>query len=122
MGVCGCHTEQATRSLDDVHRDLSCVIDEQTVLVGHSLDSDLQALKLVHVLVVDTAALYPHPRGIPFKHSLKRLAQDVLGRTVQEQTEGTGCRLTMMVMNDVQDGDSDGDGDDNDNDHFAIRS
>jgi len=41
------------------------------VLVGHSIDSDLRALQIVHSRVIDTAALYPHPRGAPFKLSLK---------------------------------------------------
>lgn len=45
--------------------------------MGHSLDSDLRALKLVHARVVDTAALYPSPRGSPFKQSLKGLAKEV---------------------------------------------
>jgi len=45
--------------------------------VGHSIDSDLRALKLVHRRVIDTAALYPHPKGAPLKQSLKALAKEV---------------------------------------------
>jgi hypothetical protein len=31
----------------------------------------------VHRRVIDTAALYPHPKGAPFKQSLKGLAKEV---------------------------------------------
>lgn len=31
-------------------------------LVGHSLENDLKALKLVHLRCLDTAVLYPHPK------------------------------------------------------------
>ena len=41
------------------------LVSRETVIVGHSLDSDLTALQIVHERVVDTAYLYPHPRGFP---------------------------------------------------------
>jgi RNA exonuclease 1 len=71
-------------SLADVHRVLRRFINSETIIVGHSLDSDLKVLRLVHGRVVDTAALYPHPRGLPFKHSLKNLAKDVLKKDIQD--------------------------------------
>ena len=55
----------------------------QSIIVGHSLDSDLKALKMTHPFVVDTALLYPHPRGPPLKSSLKWLAQKYLDREIQ---------------------------------------
>ena len=54
------------------------------MLVGHSIESDLRALKLVHFRVVDTAALYPHPKGLPFKMSLKGLAKEFLEQEIQQ--------------------------------------
>ncbi|KAG9399342.1 hypothetical protein AC1031_011683 [Aphanomyces cochlioides] len=54
-----------------------------TILVGHSIDSDLRALRLVHATIVDTAILYPHARGFPFKPSLKQLTSTYLGRSIQ---------------------------------------
>jgi DNA polymerase III epsilon subunit-like protein len=71
-------------SLADVHRSLRRLINTETIIVGHSLDSDLKVLRLVHGRVVDTAALYPHPRGLPFKHSLKNLAKEVLRKDIQD--------------------------------------
>ena len=58
-------------------------ISSSTIIVGHSLDSDFKCLKLVHHRVIDTAALYPHPKGAPFKLGLKNLAFDYLGLEVQ---------------------------------------
>lgn len=56
-----------TRTLRDAQREILSFVDGETYLVGHSLDSDLRALRLVHRRLIDTAELYPNPRGIPFK-------------------------------------------------------
>lgn len=56
----------------------------QTVIIGHSLNSDLSALKMTHPFIVDTSILYPHPRGPPSKASLKWLAQKHLSREIQK--------------------------------------
>jgi DNA polymerase III epsilon subunit-like protein len=73
-----------TRTLTDVQDDLlSTLLFEDTVLVGHSLTSDLRALRLVHFRVADTAILFPHQRGFPFKTSLKFLTKTYLSREIQ---------------------------------------
>lgn len=56
----------------------------ETILIGHSLDSDLTAIKLAHPSIVDTSIIYPHPRGPPCKSSLKFLAQKYLNREIQK--------------------------------------
>ena len=56
----------------------------QTILVGHSLNSDLDALKLTYPFIIDTSILYPHPRGPPLKSSLKWLSQKYLDREIQK--------------------------------------
>lgn len=56
-----------TRNLRDAQREILSFVDDETYLVGHSLDSDLRALRLVHRRLIDTSELYPNPRGIPFK-------------------------------------------------------
>ena len=50
------------------------IVSQETVLCGHSLDSDLKALKVVHRRCVDTSVLFPHPRGYPLRLKLKTLA------------------------------------------------
>ena len=57
-----------------------------TILIGHSLDSDLRALRLVHSKCVDTALIYPHPRGFPMRLKLKKLAEDYLQLRIQNNT------------------------------------
>ena len=64
------------------------IIDSNTILVGHSLECDLQALKLAHPHVIDTAVIYQHSRGPPYKPSLKWLAHKWLKQKIQENTSG----------------------------------
>lgn len=52
-------------------------------MIGHSLNSDLTALKITHPYIIDTALIYPHPRGPPLKQGLKFLAQKFLNRAIQ---------------------------------------
>lgn len=73
-----------TTTLKDIQKKLLKLITPRTVLVGHSLDSDLKAMKMTHPFIVDTSVLFPHPKGHPFKHSLKWLAQKYLNRDVQK--------------------------------------
>lgn len=75
---------QVSTTFQDVLRVLHQLIDENTIIVGHSLDNDLRVLRLIHRRVIDTAAIFPHPNGLPYKHSLKRLAKDHLKKAVQE--------------------------------------
>ncbi|CAN8098702.1 unnamed protein product [Discula destructiva] len=73
-----------TTTLKDIQGRLVKLISPRTILVGHSLDSDMKAIKMTHPFVVDTSVLFPHPKGHPFKHSLKWLAQKYLNRDVQK--------------------------------------
>ncbi|TNY23327.1 ribonuclease H [Rhodotorula diobovata] len=75
--------EGVTTRLEDVQRDLTQLMDYNTILVGHSLECDLKVLKLVHSRVIDTSVIYQHPRGPPFKASLKWLAQKWLKKEIQ---------------------------------------
>lgn len=61
-----------------------------TILVGHSLDSDLTALQITHPFIIDTSILFPHPRGPPIKSSLKYLANKYLNREIQKGHGSTG--------------------------------
>ncbi|KAI9695608.1 MAG: hypothetical protein M1820_008533 [Bogoriella megaspora] len=82
-GITAKMLENVTTRLADVQERLLKILTPNTVLVGHSLDSDLKALKMTHPYIVDTTVLYPHPRGPPLKSSLKFLAQRYLGREIQ---------------------------------------
>uniref|UniRef100_A0AAV1TKW9 Exonuclease domain-containing protein n=1 Tax=Peronospora matthiolae TaxID=2874970 RepID=A0AAV1TKW9_9STRA len=72
----------------DVQRDLTTqFLSKDTILVGHSLTSDLRALRLVHLKIADTSILFPHQRGFPFRTSLKYLTKTYLKKDIQMQIE-----------------------------------
>lgn len=49
------------KTIEDVHADLlGGLINEDTILLGHSLESDLLAMKLIHGNIVDTSLVFPH--------------------------------------------------------------
>ena len=60
--------------------DLVC---PDTPLIGHAIDNDLNVVRIVHPMVVDTVLLYPHPKGLPMRMGLKNLAARKLERTIQ---------------------------------------
>lgn len=67
------------------------VLDADTVMVGHGLENDMNAMRLIHHTVVDTAVLYPKHRATPtFRYSLKQLAFEYLGRTIQTGEHDSG--------------------------------
>lgn len=76
--------DPVTTTLADIQQKLLTLITPRTILVGHSLNSDLTALKLTHPFIIDTSIIYPHPRGPPLKSSLKWLCGKYLGREIQK--------------------------------------
>ncbi|TFK50197.1 ribonuclease H-like protein [Heliocybe sulcata] len=58
------------------------------ILLGHSLESDLKTLKMSHPYCIDTAVLFHHPRGRPFKPALAWLTKKWCGRVIQARGEG----------------------------------
>ena len=79
-----------TTTLSDIQSRLLTLLTPDTIIIGHSLNSDLTALKLTHPFIIDTSLLYPHPRGPPLKSSLKWLAQKYLSREIQKGHGATG--------------------------------
>ena len=69
---------------------LFSLISPETPLLGHGLENDLNAIRIVHPAVVDTVLLYPHKRGLPLRHGLKALMETLLNRAIQvEPTDGS---------------------------------
>ncbi|KAG9102215.1 hypothetical protein FS749_011644 [Ceratobasidium sp. UAMH 11750] len=77
-----------TLKLADAQTSLLEIIDGNTILLGHSLENDLRALKLAHPRCIDTSVIYKHPRGAPYKPGLKWLAQKWLNREIQVRQGG----------------------------------
>jgi RNA exonuclease 1 len=67
------YATDAVLTLESVRRALGRLIGTDTILIGHALDNDLRALRLVHHRVIDTAALFPHSRGLPYRRALRDL-------------------------------------------------
>ncbi|XP_057698914.1 RNA exonuclease 5-like [Corythoichthys intestinalis] len=72
-------------TLRDVQVTLRALLPRDAILVGHSINNDLVALKLIHPHVIDTSLLYRRESGQKFK--LKLLAEVALGRSIQTQEE-----------------------------------
>ena len=62
---------------------LFSLINLSTPLIGHALDNDLNATRIIHPSIVDTVLLYPHPRGLPLRFGLKVLMKKHLDRDIQ---------------------------------------
>ncbi|NWJ00104.1 REXO5 exonuclease, partial [Crypturellus undulatus] len=67
--------------LADIQTRLKRMLPHDAVLVGHSLNADLQALQMIHPSVIDTSLLFARNEGRRFK--LKFLAKAVLGKEIQ---------------------------------------
>ncbi|KAI9434729.1 hypothetical protein H4582DRAFT_1881782 [Lactarius indigo] len=87
-GITAAALDPVTTTLADVQTHLRTLIDPSTILLGHSLESDLRALQLAHPRCVDTAILFHHPRGRPLKPGLAWLTRKWLGRTIQDRGPG----------------------------------
>ncbi|KAJ1407560.1 RNA exonuclease 1-like, exonuclease domain, partial [Sesbania bispinosa] len=90
-----------TTSLRDIQEEFLKLVYKETILVGHSLENDLLALKISHDLVIDTAVLYKHPRGSSHKTALRFLAKRFLSREIQQSGNGhdsiEDARATMEL-------------------------
>ncbi|XP_055834514.1 small RNA degrading nuclease 5 [Solanum dulcamara] len=79
--------DDVTTTLIDIQEEFLKLVHKETILVGHSLENDLLALKISHNLVIDTAVLYKHPRG-SYKAALRVLSRKFLGREIQHSDTG----------------------------------
>jgi hypothetical protein len=70
----------------------------RTVIVGHALHASLAALRVTHALVVDTALLVQWRRD-PASSSVKMLAEQKLGRTIQQ--EGRDALEEAVAIRDL---------------------
>ncbi|KAI0402239.1 hypothetical protein F4802DRAFT_577056 [Xylaria palmicola] len=73
-----------------VARDLLfSVISAETPVIGHGLENDLNAARIIHPTCIDTVLLFPHKQGLPRRNGLKHLMERELGRKIQvDPTEG----------------------------------
>jgi hypothetical protein len=68
---------------------LFSLISPSTPLIGHGLENDLNAVRIIHPTLVDTILLYPHKGGLPFRYGLKHLMETQLNKKIQRDGVGT---------------------------------
>ncbi|EWC43716.1 hypothetical protein DRE_07468 [Drechslerella stenobrocha 248] len=89
-------------------------IDASTILIGHSLENDLNCMRIIHPRVVDTAILYPRNKHLA-RYSLKVLVRNHLGRYIQaidsdkghdskEDANEAGNLVRKRLMDDIKSG------------------
>lgn len=72
-----------TTTLQDVQQDILKIVSTEDILIGHSLQSDFDVLQMRHPKVVDTAAIFDHKAGPPFRPALRYLASTFLNDDIQ---------------------------------------
>ncbi|CAO1421804.1 unnamed protein product [Diamesa tonsa] len=96
-GISEATLTNVTTTLRDVQAVLLSMFHSRSILMGHSLESDLKSLKLIHSVVVDTSVLYPHKMGPPKKRALKTLCIENLKKIIQEDDAGHDSTEDSLV-------------------------
>lgn len=78
----------AKYDLPSLRQELFKYIDQDTIIVGHGLENDMNALRIIHTNIIDTVALYPHKSGLPYRNSLRILTSGVLKKFIQTGSDG----------------------------------
>lgn len=64
---------KAILPLASIRNSLDALINSNTILIGHALENDLKTLRMIHHRCVDTAIMFPHRAGPPYRRSLRDL-------------------------------------------------
>lgn len=80
--------DRTSTSILQVQANILHLCNSKTLLIGHSLESDMKALKIVHSNIIDTAVLFPHKLGLPHKRALRALASEYLKKIIQNDISG----------------------------------
>lgn len=79
---------KAKTSVQEVQQKILSTVSSNDTLIGHSLESDLNILKIKHPKIIDTSLCFDHPRGPPAKASLKMLMSSHLDTFIQKGFTG----------------------------------
>ncbi|XP_011158953.1 RNA exonuclease 1 homolog [Solenopsis invicta] len=93
--------KDVTTTILDVQATLLTMFSDKTILVGHSLESDFKALKLLHDTVVDTSVMFPHRNGYPHKRALKNLCSEYLRKLIQNDVGGHDSKEDAVACMDL---------------------
>lgn len=87
-GVTKQHLDEATMTIQDVQLFIQHNLPADCILVGHSLNSDLHAMRICHPYVIDTSVIYNMSSHRDIKPSLKALSKFYLSTQIQQGTNG----------------------------------
>ncbi|MCJ1331749.1 RNA exonuclease 3 [Thelotrema lepadinum] len=97
---------------------LFSLLTPNTPLIGHALENDLNAARIVHPTIIDTMLLYPHPAGLPARFGLKNLSQKEIeweiqtggdmGHDSMEDSRAAGELVRLAVKRKWKEMESDG--------------
>ncbi len=89
-GITAENLSKATATFEEVQAHILSVLSATPtpILLGHSLESDLNVLKICHPRCIDTALIFHHPRGRPLKPGLAWLTKKWCNREIQNRGEG----------------------------------
>ncbi len=82
--------EGVTTTLSDVQKALRALLPDDAILVGQSLNSDLNAMQMMHPYVIDTSVIYNITGNRRRKSKLAMLAHVFLQESIQSQEKGEG--------------------------------
>jgi RNA exonuclease 1 len=66
-GITHAMLENVETRLEDVQRTFLELVDAETLLVGHALENDLRAMRVIHANIIDTSIMFPHPKVRNYK-------------------------------------------------------
>lgn len=79
---------KVTKNLKEVQKEVSELLPPDAILVGQSLNSDLNAMRMMHPYVIDTSVCFNISGVRRRKSKLKHLAQTFLKEKIQENEDG----------------------------------
>ncbi|KAH9360567.1 hypothetical protein HPB48_012946 [Haemaphysalis longicornis] len=108
-GITAAHLRNVHTTLQDGQSVLLRLLNASTVLVGHGLENYLRVLRMVHDRVVDTAMVFTHHWGLPYRHSMRSLVGEYLNRVVpngplgHDSIEDARACMELMVWKAARD-------------------
>nr|CCA26123.1 exonuclease putative [Albugo laibachii Nc14] len=80
--------QSCSTRLEDIQKRFLDIVPAEAILIGHSIENDLCALRIIHRRIIDTVVLFPHPKGLPYRSSLRFLTAKFLHRVIQNDAQG----------------------------------
>lgn len=91
--------KNVTTRLEDVQRDLREIIPANAILIGQSLNFDLDALHMLHPYIIDTSVIFNVTGDPTRKSKLALLSSRFLGEDIQNSCSGhSSCEDAAACM------------------------